>query len=311
MQRQYATTPLALLSCALLPTAFVCRYLPCNCILSLFLLSFSKKSKLPTHHHHHHRKSSEAPLLVHAGSTQKVSVRDKCAIFEEAITFECTLFQHTKKKSFEEKFLDCTLKEFLGKKTEELSKTKLDLGMFGVAGSYQFQSIPFKTKRKDTPPPTLLVSVKSTWVRVGGKKLVKDGKAKDKEHALELDGEQYALETDMNASAADSTSVGGGGGGGGDDTDDESGSEAPRSDASPKSEQSVLSELKASDPPEKQLKKLRKSTKKLEKENRRLREELEHAKDKSRERLRQMNSLKKEIAALKKCVGGEFAWFKS
>lgn len=126
-------------------------------------------------------------------------MRDKCAIFEEAITFECTLYQHTKKKSFEEKHLECSLKEFLGKKSEDLCKTKLDLATFGQAGSYQFQSIPFKTKRKDVPPPTLLVSVKSTWVRVGDKKVVK-GKGKDKDHSIELDGEAFGLETDMNAS---------------------------------------------------------------------------------------------------------------
>ena len=43
-------------------------------------------------------------------------------------------------------------------------------------------------------------------MRVGGKKVVK-GKGKDKDHTIELDGEAYALETDMNASAAD-TSIG-------------------------------------------------------------------------------------------------------
>ena len=81
-------------------------------------------------------------------------------------------------------------------------------------------------------------------------------------------------------------------------------SEAPRTDASEGggSKKSVLSEVKDSDPPEKQAKKLRKAAKKLEKENNKLREELEHAKDKSRERLQQMNTLKKEAAALRKCV---------
>ena len=75
-------------------------------------------------------------------------MRDKCAIFEETISFEATMFQHMKKKTFEEKFLECTLKEFLGKKNESLCKAKVDLGMFANAGSYQFQSVPFKTKRK-------------------------------------------------------------------------------------------------------------------------------------------------------------------
>jgi len=50
------------------------------------------------------------------GETQKVTIKDKSAIFEELISFESTLLQHVKSKTFNEKIIEFELKETSQKK---------------------------------------------------------------------------------------------------------------------------------------------------------------------------------------------------
>jgi len=50
------------------------------------------------------------------GETQKITIKDKSAIFEETISFESTLLQHVKSKSFNEKLIEFELKESSQKK---------------------------------------------------------------------------------------------------------------------------------------------------------------------------------------------------
>jgi len=136
-----------------------------------------------------------------SGMTKKALVKQNEAIWRDLQSISGNLYRDSN-GHWDEKLFTVELREDIinKKKTNSIAKLSFDLGQYVKTDGIERAIFVFKRKAKDSP--SLEVSIRSRWVKLNNKMLLKVNSSVtgNDQEITEIDGEEYILKTDSNDS---------------------------------------------------------------------------------------------------------------